>query len=113
NSGGLAVALDKGVVNLSFIIPNTSKVSINDGYDIMYAFVQQLFQPFTTDIKAYEIVGSYCPGNYDLSINGVKFAGISLRRVRNGISIQIYLDIYGYNFIRVKLIKDLYYISFN
>src|SRR5690625_26938 len=95
NSGGLAVALDKGVVNLSFIMPNTSKVSINDGYDIMYAFVQRLFQPFTTNIKAYEIAGSYCPGNYDLSINGIKFAGISQRRVRNGIAVQIYLDVVG------------------
>ena|SRR5699024_1778012 len=111
NSGGLAVALDKGVVNLSFIIPNTSKVSINDGYDIMYAFVQQLFQPFTTDIKAYEIVGSYCPGNYDLSINGVKFAGISQRRVRNGIAIQIYLDVEGDSKERARIVRQFYSLS--
>src|SRR5690625_155756 len=111
NSGGLAVALDKGVVNLSFIIPNTSKVSIHDGYDIMYAFVQRLFQPFTTDIKAYEIVGSYCPGDYDLSINGVKFAGISQRRVRNGIAVQIYIDIEGNSQHCAEIIKQFYQIS--
>lgn len=111
NSGGLAVALDKGVVNLSIIIPNTSKVSIHDGYDIMYAFVQRLFQPFTTDIKAYEIVGSYCPGDYDLSIDGVKFAGISQRRVRNGIAIQIYLDIEGDSKERARLVRQFYALS--
>src|SRR5699024_8978982 len=111
NSGGLAVALDKGVVNLSFIMPNTSKVSINDGYDIMYTFVQRLSQPFTTNIKAYEIAGSYCPGNYDLSINGIKFAGISQRRVRNGIAVQIYLDVVGNSKERARIVRQFYSLS--
>ena len=31
-----------------------------------------------------EIVGSYCPGSYDLSIDGKKFAGISQRRLKKG-----------------------------
>ncbi len=110
-SGGLAVALDSGVVNLSLIIPNSDEVSIHDGYDIMYAFIQKLFEPFTTDIKAYEIVGSYCPGDYDLSINGVKFAGISQRRVRNGIAIQIYLDVEGDSKTRAQLVRQFYSIS--
>lgn len=111
NSGGLAVALDKGVVNLSFILPNTGDVSINDGYDIMYAFIQKLFNQFTKDIKAYEIVGSYCPGDYDLSVNGIKFAGISQRRVRDGIAVQIYLDVEGNSKERASVIRDFYSLS--
>lgn len=108
NSGGLAVALDKGVLNLSLIIPNNNEVSIRTGYDIMTSFIKNLLKDYTSDIKAYEIVGSYCPGDYDLSINGIKFAGISQRRVKNGISVQIYLDINGNSDMRAHLIKDFY-----
>lgn len=111
NSGGLAVALDSGVLNLSLIMPNDNKVSIRTGYDIMTSFIRNLLKDYTTNIEAYEIVGSYCPGDYDLSINGVKFAGISQRRVKNGVSVQIYLDINGNSDARAKLIKDFYSIS--
>lgn len=111
NSGGLAVALDSGVLNLSLILSNDTKVSIHTGYDVMTSFIKDLLKDYTTDIKAYEIIGSYCPGDYDLSINGIKFAGISQRRVKNGISIQIYLDINGQCENRANLIKDFYSIS--
>ena len=40
NSGGLAVLLDKGVLNLSLILPNKSELSIHDGYELMYQFIQ-------------------------------------------------------------------------
>jgi len=108
NSGGLAVALDSGVVNISFIIPNKGKVSIHDGYDVMYYFVQQLFKAYTNKIKAYEIVGSYCPGDYDLSINGIKFAGISQRRIRDGIAVQIYIDVEGNSQERASIVRSFY-----
>lgn len=111
NSGGLAVALDKGVVNVSFIIPNIDKVSIHDGYDLMYHFVQQMFSHYTNEIKAYEIIGSYCPGDYDLSINGIKFAGISQRRVRNGIAVQIYIDVAGNSSERAMTVQQFYHVS--
>src|SRR5699024_11933186 len=93
NSGGLAVALDSGVLNLSLIIPNSNQVSINTGYDIMTSLVKNLLTDYTNKVQAYEIVGSYCPCDYDLSINGVKFAGILQRRVKNRISIQIYITL--------------------
>src|SRR5699024_9795656 len=80
-------------------------------YDIMTSLVKNLLTDYTNKVQAYEIVGSYCPGDYDLSINGVKFAGISQRRVKNGISIQIYLDINGHINRRANLIKDFYSIS--
>lgn len=111
NSGGLAVALDKGVVNISFILPNKGKISIHDGYDLMFHFIQQLFRQYTEEIKAYEIVGSYCPGDYDLSIDGIKFAGISQRRVRNGVAIQIYLDVEGDSKERAAIVQQFYQLS--
>ena len=111
NSGGLAVALDTSVLNISLILANEPGFSIHDGYETMVTFVKKLFAPITNNIEAFEIVGSYCPGDYDLSINGRKFAGISQRRVRNGIAVQIYLDINGDSEARAKVVRDFYKIS--
>lgn len=111
NSGGLAVLLDRNVLNVSLFFPNKGHLSIHDGYHIMFHFVQELFSNFTTEIEAYEIVGSYCPGDYDLSIGGIKFAGISQRRVRNGVAIQIYIDVRGSSYKRASFVRDFYHIS--
>ncbi|WP_033544114.1 lipoyl protein ligase domain-containing protein, partial [Planococcus sp. CAU13] len=74
NSGGLAVVLDAGVLNISVVVSEKeSAIDIPEGYDMMLELVRKLFPEAAID--AYEIVGSYCPGSYDLSIGGRKFAG--------------------------------------
>lgn len=109
NSGGLAVVLDTGVLNISIVLSErTESLSINDGYDVMVALVKELFPEVAEKIEAYEIIGSYCPGSYDLSINGKKFAGISQRRLRQGVAVQIYLCIEGSGAKRAELIRDFY-----
>jgi octanoyl-[GcvH]:protein N-octanoyltransferase len=109
NSGGLAVVLDEGVLNLSLIFPETSKaIDINQGYEAMWQLIQAMFSTYNKTIEAREIVGSYCPGSYDLSINGKKFAGISQRRVRGGVAVQIYLCINGSGSARAELIRRFY-----
>src|SRR5699024_8287341 len=99
-SGGLAVALDNGVLNISLIVPDVKHVSIHDGYEAMFEFIKHTLHDLTDSIEAYEIVGSYCPGDYDLSIGGVKFAGISQRRIKDGAAVQIYIDVEGNSFER-------------
>ncbi|MDZ5471758.1 biotin/lipoate A/B protein ligase family protein [Bacillus sp. 31A1R] len=112
NSGGLAVVLDEGVLNLSLIFPEVEKgIDINRGYDAMWLLVQEMFADFPQKIVAKEIVGSYCPGSYDLSINDKKFAGISQRRLRNGVAVQIYLCVNGSGSERAELIQNFYNIS--
>lgn len=109
NSGGLAVVLDDGVLNLSLVFPETNRrIEINRGYDTMWDLIKLMFADFDVEIEAREIVGSYCPGSYDLSIAGQKFAGISQRRIRNGVAVQIYLCISGSGKKRAQLIKDFY-----
>ncbi|MFB8736082.1 biotin/lipoate A/B protein ligase family protein [Bacillus sp. SL00103] len=83
NSGGLAVVLDEGVLNVSLIFAEQKKgIDIDRGYDAMVELVCRInLSKYEVDI-GNEIVGSYCPGSYDLSINGKKFAGISQRRLR-------------------------------
>jgi octanoyl-[GcvH]:protein N-octanoyltransferase len=109
NSGGLAVVLDEGVLNISLIFPEAEKgIDINRGYDTMWQLIQQMFADFPQQIEAREIIGSYCPGSYDLSIGGKKFAGISQRRLKKGVAVQIYLCVNGSGGERAELVKQLY-----
>ena len=115
NSGGLAVVLDAGVLNISLVLSEQDKkISINEGFEMMVDLIKRLLPEVADKIEVYEIVGSYCPGTFDLSIGGQKFAGISQRRMKNGIAVQIYLCVegsegegdYGYN-ARTGVYEDL------
>lgn len=109
NSGGLAVVLDEGVLNLSLVFPDSEKgIDINRGYDAMWLLVKDMFKEFEVEIEAKEITQSYCPGSYDLSINDQKFAGISQRRIRNGVAVQVYLCVSGSGSERARLIQRFY-----
>lgn len=110
NAGGLAVIADPGVLNFSLVLPEGAdeKITINEGYEIMLALIRQVFAPFGRDIQAFEISDSYCPGDYDLSIDGRKFAGIAQRRFKKGISIMIYLSVTGDQQGRGELIRSFY-----
>ncbi|MFZ3591483.1 lipoate--protein ligase family protein [Bacillus sp. DJP31] len=114
NSGGLAVVLDPGVLNLSLLFQDSEKgIEINRGYDAMVELVTYILQDYAASFEAREITGSYCPGSYDLSMNGKKFAGISQRRLRGGIAVQIYLCVSGSGSERAELIKEFYKIGRN
>ncbi|KMJ59312.1 octanoyltransferase [Bacillus sp. LL01] len=109
NSGGLAVVLDKGVLNISLVFPEGEKsIDINRGYDAMWELTKHMFRDIPHIIEAKEIVGSYCPGSYDLSIENRKFAGISQRRIRGGVAVQIYLCIDGSGSERAAMIGEFY-----
>ncbi|SES18834.1 lipoate--protein ligase family protein [Salipaludibacillus aurantiacus] len=107
NSGGLAVVLDPAVYNLSLIFRDEKNLTIDRGYDLMVAFTRLLLHDVGV-IEDGEIKESYCPGRYDLSVNGQKFAGISQRRLRGGVAVQIYLAMSGSGSERASLIREFY-----
>lgn len=111
NSGGLAVALDEGVLNLSLLVKDDHSIGIHQGYQRMVQLIRALLMDWTDQVEVFEVVGSYCPGAYDLSIGGKKFAGISQRRIRDGIAIQIYLSVSADHQARARLIRDFYQIG--
>lgn len=109
NSGGLAVVLDPGVLNISLVVSEVEQpLSINAAFEMMVELIKWLLPEIAERIEAYEIVGSYCPGSYDLSIAGKKFAGISQRRMQGGVAVQIYLCVEGSGSERAELIKQFY-----
>ncbi|MGV3487915.1 MAG: lipoate--protein ligase family protein [Tuberibacillus sp.] len=114
SSGGLAVVLDEGVLNLSLIFSERERhISIDDGFEAMVALIQKMLESYQLPIEAKEIIGSYCPGRYDLSVDGKKFAGISQRRLRKGAAVQIYLCVTGSGAKRAELIRDFYKMAIN
>lgn len=110
NSGGLAVMANKGILNFSLVLPEAfeEKLTIHEGYEIMLDLIQRTFASFDKQIKAFEIKDSYCPGDFDLSIDGKKFAGIAQRRFKKGISIMIYLSVEGNQSLRGEIIRSFY-----
>ncbi|OJF92914.1 lipoate--protein ligase family protein [Alkalibacterium sp. 20] len=109
NSGGLAVVSDEDILNFSLIFPEEeTRLSINDGYTRMHKIIQAAFSSFDEQIDAYEISDSYCPGEFDLSVNGKKIAGIAQRRLKGGIAIMIYLSVSGDQQKRAEMIRTFY-----
>lgn len=112
NSGGLAVVLDEGILNLTLVFrEEEQKIDIHRGYEAMYLLIKEMFQDMNQQIEAKEISASYCPGSYDLSIHDKKFAGISQRRLQNGAAVQIYLCVTGEGSKRAQLLKQFYTIA--
>lgn len=110
NAGGLAVVADEGILNFSLVLPETeeAKLTIHDGYVLMKDLVEQTFSDSEQTIEAFEISDSYCPGDFDLSINGKKFAGIAQRRFKNGVAIMIYMSVNGNQQQRGEMIRRFY-----
>lgn len=110
NVGGLAVVADSGVLNFSFIIPKNKdeKFSIQEAYLLMTNFIREMFKEYGKSIEHFLVEHSYCPGDFDLSINGKKFAGIAQRRFKDGVSISIYLSVTGDQKKRGELIRKFY-----
>ncbi len=101
--------LDEGVLNVSLLFQETEKgIDIDLGYDTMWHLIKEMLKDYDVTIEAKEIVGSYCPGSYDLSIRDQKFAGISQRRIRGGVAVQIYLCATGSGSERAALVRDFY-----
>ncbi|WP_137597987.1 lipoate--protein ligase family protein [Paucilactobacillus kaifaensis] len=107
NSGGLAVISNAGILNVSLFLPQVNaKITIDESYQEMTDLINAAFPEL--DINAFEIEHSYCPGKFDLSVNGQKIGGMSQRRNQNGVVIMLYLSVSGDQSARGKLVADFY-----
>lgn len=109
NSGGLAVVSDDGILNLSLFLPwhlLGHELTISQAYQQMVDLIQAAFPQLT--IATGEITHSYCPGSFDISVNGQKIGGISQRRNKAGVVVMLYLSVCGDQQQRGILIRDFY-----
>ncbi|MED4730890.1 lipoate--protein ligase family protein [Aneurinibacillus migulanus] len=109
NSGGAAVVLDEGVLNLSLILPTEDTFSdINAGYRAMVKFIELMLAPFGVQVETGEVIGSYCPGDFDVAIGGRKFGGLAQRRRRSAVAVQAFLLADGSGSERAELVRGFY-----
>lgn len=109
-SGGLAVVCDSGILNLTILFSKeTHSISdLNETYTFGVELIQYLLKDLQLDIEEGEITHSYCPGKYDLSVNGKKFSGMAQYRTKNAIMLMVTLCINGNQQRRCQMIKDFY-----
>ncbi|WP_282936401.1 lipoate--protein ligase family protein [Paenibacillus sp. RC67] len=112
NSGGAAVPLDMGVVNVSLILPKKQgQIDFRQDFETMYRLMRDALLSVTPDVTKGEVEGSYCPGDYDLSIGGRKFCGIAQRRQAHAFVVQAFVVVTGKGQIKAELAREFYRIA--
>lgn len=113
HSGGAGVPLDSGVLNASIILPKRrGDLHFHDDFRFMFHLIQAAvghLVPAAQQRVVYgEIAGSYCPGDFDMSIDGRKFCGLAQRRQIKAISIQSFIVVEGDGEERVRRAQRFY-----
>jgi octanoyl-[GcvH]:protein N-octanoyltransferase len=112
NSGGAAVPLDPRVVNLTLILPNpTRNLAFHRDFELMAELIKGGLAPFTSEVEKGEILGSYCPGDFDLSVKGQKFCGIAQRRQTKAYAVQAFIVVDGAGQEKGALAEQFYQIA--
>jgi octanoyl-[GcvH]:protein N-octanoyltransferase len=94
NSGGAAVPLDEGVLNVTLVVPaRPGAVDVRREFAAMADFVRRAVHRLdpALEIAVGEVGGAYCPGDYDLSAGGRKFCGIAQRRKLGAYAVQAFI----------------------
>ncbi|MDO3412653.1 lipoate--protein ligase family protein [Saccharibacillus sp. CPCC 101409] len=108
-SGGAAVPLDEGVVNVSLILPNPGrKLELHGDFERMVSLIAGAASPWTSGAQAGEIEGAFCPGDYDVSVNGRKFCGIAQRRQTKAYILTAFVIVEGGGEERRRLAREFY-----
>lgn len=95
-SGGAAVPLNPGVVNVSLILPNPGRaINIHDDFREMASLIAESLTPWSSQARTGEIEGAFCPGDYDVSVGGLKFCGIAQRRQAKAYIITAFIIVEG------------------
>lgn len=109
-AGGLGVVCDAGVLNLTFLISKHHPVygGLHDSYALAVELIQLFLKRFDLRIDVRAIPQSYCPGDYDLSVSGQKFAGIAQFRTKDAVMVMATLAVSGDQAARCRVMKGFY-----
>lgn len=111
HSGGAAVPLDLGVVNLSLILPlgdHPNHQNFQQDFELMVLLIREALRDTGYTVDTGEITGAFCPGTFDLSIHGRKFCGIAQRRQNKAFIIQAFIIAEGSGSERASLVRSFY-----
>lgn len=113
HSGGAAVPLDAGIVNVSLLLPKApGKLDFHDDFRLLASLIAEAvavsYPQAAARIRAGEIAGSYCPGDFDLAVGGRKFCGIAQRRQSSAYFVHAFVVVSGSGQERGELIRGFY-----
>lgn len=110
NSGGAAVPLDLGVINISLIMrkPRVDSFHFHSDFEKMYGLISHALKETGCRVDKGEIHGAYCPGEFDLSIDGYKFCGIAQRRQTHAFIVQAFIVAEGSGQERASFVRSFY-----
>lgn len=107
--GGLAVVNDEGVLNIALVSDNALyPLTIDQAYEQMVQLIGLTLARYDLKVEAYEIEDSYCPGKFDLVVDGRKIGGIAQRRFKTGLTTAAYISVCGDQTARAELIREFY-----
>jgi lipoate-protein ligase A len=86
-SGGGACPIGLGTVQVSTIEP-ASGATMNAKYDALAELIQSTLGSFRIVSRTGRVANAYCPGTYDLAVQGKKIAGLSQHWFRNRCGIR-------------------------
>ncbi len=106
--GGLAIVSDKDNLNISFIFKTSDFHDLHKPYQCVANAIASALKELDLHVDIKSIDDSYCPGDYDLSVNGLKFAGIAQYRNKEVIVVSVSLFVSGDQAKRSETIKNFY-----
>lgn len=105
--GGLAVVCDPGILNVSLVL-DRSDLGTQQAYQVFVSFLGKVLAGYDLALDSYEVPQSYCPGDFDLVVQGQKIGGLAQRRYKSGLSVAAYLSVSGDQDQRGRLVRDFY-----
>lgn len=87
-SGGGACPVASGTVQVSTIEAVSSGIRMNAKYAVLTELIQSTLGFFQIVAQTGSVTGAYCPGSYDLAVQGKKIAGMSQHWFRNRCGIR-------------------------
>jgi lipoate-protein ligase A len=82
-SGGGACPVAPGTVQISIIEPALPAATMNAKYAALATLIQAALATYGIVTRPGLVAGAYCPGSYDLAVDGRKIAGMSQHWFRN------------------------------
>lgn len=108
-AGGRSVANDEGILNFS--LQFKTDLTPHEQYVFFHQFMQDALSPLGIKFDLGLVEGAYCPGKYDISIDGRKVSGTASRSVNGNALVGGFLAVTGDQKKRSKVISRFYEIT--
>jgi octanoyl-[GcvH]:protein N-octanoyltransferase len=106
-SGGAAVPLDAGVLNVALVLPAWTG-SIHDDFMQLVTRIYTACAQCGVHTAVGEVRGAVCPGAYDIHVDGAKIAGISQHRSATATIVHAFINVSGDAQARAQRVQRFY-----